>query len=371
MPEHSRIKNFFTEHLLLKLLSLVLASMTIYGVRSFTSQTEDFEVPIIVKVDEGVAVLQQDAKVAYITCRGSYEDLRRLDVKELKVVVEPRNPGITAGERIPIGPGNVKGWTRGVKVVKVTPSVVFVNFDREISKVVAVAAPETVGNPLIGRAEVTYEPRVVTIRGPESRLADKKILRTEPVDVEGAVGSFNVRVNILTEGEAVVWHIEPKDVVAHINIVTESINKEWKNVKVLALVSGRCGMELSFSPEFVNVSLHGSPQSVNSIRDGDLNVFADCSDIAKSGVYHVPVAINLPPGLNLSAAIEPAEITVTAKPGAAVPAKSETERADADAGKGGASAGLSEGEPADEKKKSEKHQIFSGVTGSERDAKAE
>lgn len=312
MPDDSRIKTFFTEHLMLKWLAFVLAAMTIYAVRSFTSQTEDFEVPITVKVGEGVAVLKQDAKIAYITCRGSHDDLRRLDVNELRVEVEPKNAGITDGERIPIGPRNVKGWTRGVRVVKVSPSVVFVNFDREIEKVVAVAAPEAVGKPLIGRAEVTYEPRMVTIRGPESRLVDKKILRTEPVDVEGAVGSFNMRVKILTEGLSGVWHIEPAEVIAHINIVTEAVNKEWENIRVLALVKSSCGVELAFAPEVVNVSLHGSPQAVDSVKESDLSIFVDCSGIVSNGEYKLPASIHLPAGVNLSAAIEPPLISVTA-----------------------------------------------------------
>lgn len=311
MPADSRIKIFFTEHLILKALALTLAAIAVYAIRSITNQTESFEVPIIVKVDKGIAVLKQDAKIAYITCRGSYDDLSRLDVKELKVVVEPKNTGIMDGERIPIGPGNVKGWTRGVRITSVSPNVVFVNFDHEIEKVVGVAAPETVGKPMLGRPEVTYEPKMVTIRGPESKLREMKILRTEPVDVEGAAGAFNMRVKILTEGQNEVWHIAPSEVTVHINIVTDTISRNWENIKVLALVDNECGSHLKISPQFVNISLHGSPQAVNLITEKDISIFVNCVGITNSDVQKVAADVHLPPGVNLSAAVDPPIISVS------------------------------------------------------------
>jgi hypothetical protein len=312
-PDLTPIKAFFTEHLVLKLLALILATMAVYAIQSITSRIEEFEIPIVVNLDKGVAILKQDAKTAYITCRGSHDDLRRLDMNELKIVIEPKNTGIAGGERIPIGPHNVKGWTRGVKIEKVRPNVVAINFDLSITKQVGVAMPETVGKPLLGNAEVTYEPKLVTIKGPQSKLIDQKILRTEPIDVEGAVGSFNIKAKILTEGQEGVWHIEPSEVTAHINIVTEAISKEWKNIKVLALVNNECGSDLSFSPEFVDVSLHGSPQAINSISENNISVFVDCVGITTYGSFKIPAAIHLPPGINLSAAIEPPILTVISR----------------------------------------------------------
>jgi hypothetical protein len=192
--------------------------------------------------------------------------------------------------------------------------MVAVNFDLEIEKVISVAVPETVGEPLLGKAEVTYEPKFVTIKGPQSKLEEQKILRTEPVNVEGATGSFNVRLKILTEGEAEVWHIEPDEVTAHINIVTEAVSKEWKHVKVLALLNSEYDGQIEFSPEFVDVSLHGSPQTINSISEDDISVFADCAEITTHGSHKIRASIHLPPGISLSAAIEPPVVTAISKP---------------------------------------------------------
>jgi hypothetical protein len=310
----NRIKQFFTEHMVLKVMALILATLVIYTTRNITSRTEDFEIPIVVDVDEGVAILQQDVKTAYITCRGSHDDLRRLDLKDLKVVVEPKSTGIAGGERIPIGTHNVKGWTRGVKIIKVRPHTVFVNYDLEVEKSIGVAMPETVGKPLLGKAEVTYDPKIVTIKGPRSKLESLKILRTEPIDVEGAVGSFNMKLKILDEERSGVWHIEPAEVTAHINIVTKSISKSWKNIKVLALVDNNCSKNLEFSPELVDVSLHGSPQAINSIAKSEISIFVNCSDIKTVGIHKITAEIHIPQGLNISAAIDPPIINVTRRP---------------------------------------------------------
>jgi len=307
----NHIKQFFIQHFVLKLLALVLATITVYAIQSITNQLDEFEVPIVIEVDDGIAILKQNAKTAYITCRGSIDDLRRLNVKELKIIVESKTTGVVGSERFPIGPRNVSGWTRGVKITKVRPDIVSVDFDREIEKQLAVAKPETVGSPLLGKAEITYEPKLVTIKGPKNKLIDQKILRTEPINIEGISASFDTKLQILTEGQSSVCHIEPSEVTAHVNIVTESISKEWENIKVLAMVDSKCGKSITFSPESVAVSLRGSPQTVNSISKNDISIFVDCISISKPGTHKIPAALHLPPGINLSAAIAPPIINVT------------------------------------------------------------
>jgi len=316
----ARVKALFVENRGMKLLALLLATMAVYAIQRNTNRFDEFEVPIVVKVDKWIAILTQDAKTAVITCRGSTDDLRRLDVRQLKVVVSPKASGVAGGERIPIGPRNVEGWTRGVQIVKIRPDIITVNFDRAIEKRVGVAKPETVGKPLLGRAEVDYEPKLVTIRGPKSKLADRKILRTEPIDVAGAVDSFTKQVKILSEGEAGVWEVEPAEVTVHISIVTEAVRKEWKNLKVMAMVDTECGRNIVFSPDTVDVSLLGSPQAVNRITDTDISVFVDCVGILTTGIQTIAASVHLPPGVNLSAAIEPPMLRVTASLPAPPPA---------------------------------------------------
>lgn len=312
-PDFPRFKTLFTENWSLKLLALLLAVLTIYAIQRIINQLDEFEVPIVVKVDKEIAILKQDAKTAYITCRGSIDDLRRLDVSQLRIVVKPKIAGSAGGERVPIGPRNVEGWTRGVKIVKVRPDIVSVEFDRAVEKQVGVATPEIVGEPLVGKAEVDFEPKIVTVRGPRSKLAERKILRTEPVNVEGAVDAFTTRVNILSDGESDVWEVEPSEITVHVNIVTEALSKEWKNRPVRAMVNTDSGRAYTFTPATVDVSLLGSPQAVDRIKAEDISVFVDCINLVSTGLHRTPVAVHLPAGGNLSAAVEPPLISVRVK----------------------------------------------------------
>ncbi len=300
----------FLVNRVMKLSAIILAVITVYSIQHITNQLDEFEVPIIVKVDKGVAVLRQDAKTAYITCRGSIDDLRRLDVRQLRVVISPKATGTAGGEQVPIGPRNVEGWSRGVQIVKVRPGVVSVEFDRAIEKQVGVAKPEIAGKPLLGKAEIDYDPKIVTIRGPRSKLKDLKILRTEPVDVNDAVDAFDKRVKIITQDDSGVWEVEPSEIIAHVNIVTEAISKEWKNMKVLAMVENQSSLNISFSPPLVDVSLLGSPQAVNRVKESDISVFVDCAEITEPGVHRVAASVHLAQGGNVSAAVEPPVVEV-------------------------------------------------------------
>ncbi len=298
------------ENWMLKLLALFLAALTVLGVRQITNHAEEFAVPIVIKVEAGAAILNQDARTAYITCRGSDDDLRRVDERQLRAVVRPALGGYAGSERVPIGPKNIEGWLRGVQVVRVRPDVVTVSFDREVANDVAVARPELVGTPMIGRAEVDHEPKTVTLSGPRMKLADKKIVRTEPINVEGAVESFTTQVKVLVEAEEGIYRVEPATVSARVTIVTESVNREWTNVQVRALMALGSDAAVEILPPTVNVSLHGSVEKVQSVADGALRVFVDCAGLETGREMRMPVHVNLPPGVDVSAAADPQTVKV-------------------------------------------------------------
>ncbi len=303
---------FLTENRMLKLLALALATVSIYAIQRITNQLDEFEIPIVVQVEKGVAVLRQDTRTAYITCRGSFDDLKRLDTSQLRMVVAPRVSGIAGTEQVPIGPRNVSGPLRGVNIIKVRPGIVNLTFDREIEKHVNVARPELAGRPLLGRAEVDYEPKIVSVRGPQQHLAELKILRTGPIDIDGAVDSSTHRLRILTDTEAGVWEVKPAEIIARVSIVTEAISKEWKAVPVLALQRARADLTYNVEPPLVDFSALGSPQAVNRITLDDIRIFADCTGITTPGQYFVPAAVYLDEGVDVSTAVNPPLITVTA-----------------------------------------------------------
>jgi len=309
--KRERLATFLNENRLLKLLALALATASIYAIQRITNQQEEFEIPIAVQMEKGIAVLRQDARTAYITCRGSLDDLKRLDPAQLRLIATPRVSGIAGTAQVPIGPKNVSGPLRGVSIIRVRPGIVNLTFDREIVKNVGIAKPELAGKPLLGRAEVDYEPKIASVRGPKTQLTDLKILRTGPIDVDGAVDSFTQRLRILTDTESGVWAVEPAEIAVRVSIVTEAISREWKSLPVLALRETGTSLQFGFTPPRVDLSVLGSPQAVNRIEPNDIRIFVDCLGIMQPGTYTVPARVHLHDGVEVSTAVNPPMITVT------------------------------------------------------------
>ncbi len=307
------VKAFFTENRVLKILALMLAVASIYAIQRITNQLDEFEIPIVVQVESGVAVLRQDARTAYITCRGSFDDLKRLDPAQLRMVLAPKGIGIAGTQQVPIGPRNVTGTMRGVNVIKVRPGIVNLTFDREIERKISIARPEVAGRPLLGKAEVDYEPKIASVRGPEQQLSDLKILRTGPIDVDGAVDSFSRNLRILTDAESGVWEVKPAEITARVSIVTEATSKEWKDLPVLALRETGTALEMHVSPPRVDFSVLGSPQAVNRIEPADIRIFVDCTGITQPGTYTLPAAVHLHEGVDVSTAVNPPVINVSVR----------------------------------------------------------
>jgi len=300
------------ENLPVKILAVSLAAISIYSIQRITNQTDEFEVPIQIDVAPGMAILRQDARFAYITCRGSLEDLRRLDQSQLRLIVRSGTTGVAGTEQIPIGLRNVSGVPRSITATKVRPNLLTLTLDREIEKQVSVARPELVGRPVIGRAEVDFSPKIVTIRGPQQLLADIKIMQTPPIDVENATVSFSRELPILSDDEMGVWEMVPATISARVNIVTEAINREFTDLPIMILRNPETDLVFKPTPPTVSVNLLGSPQAVNQIQPEDIRVFIDCTTIREPGPYELTASAHFARSTDVSSAVNPPLITVSA-----------------------------------------------------------
>ncbi len=311
MKLHEPLQNLMRKNVGLKLLAITLAVVSILSIQQITNRKEEFEVAIQVEVPEGVAVLQKDAQVAYVTCRGSRDDLRRMDAEQLELTVQPRATGTFGREQVPIGPRNVSGAPRTVSVVSVRPGVLHLTLDREIEKEVNVAKPEVVGKPVIGRAEIEFTPQRVTVRGPQQIMDEIKILRTAPIDVEDASVSFTREVPIVKEDDSALWDITPPQITARVNIVTEAINREWEGIPIMILRNPDAELFFAPEPDTVNLNILGSARVVNRIKLEDIRIFIDCTTIKEAGTYTIPAISQIAGGGDLSTAVTPTTIAVS------------------------------------------------------------
>lgn len=310
----SALKRLLTHNAELKILAIVLAVMSFYAIRRATSSEKTYEIPLEVRVaeDSQVAVLDAPSTVS-VMVRGSHEDLLRLDATQLRAVVYPKASDPSGSEVLGIAPKNIEG-ARSVRVVQIDPAVVTVNFDTEVALTFSVARPEVRGTPLVGKAEIEYEPKTVLVRGPKKRLQGKSVVKTKWIDVEGRGQSFSQRVEVLPPENTRVSAITPSEVTVKVNIAWETISREWSNVVVNAVMPAGTIRPMLFEPATVDVSLHGRPELIKGLADNMVRAIVHCPTSPPAVGITLPVCLHLPVGMDVTVTLRPDTVNVVASP---------------------------------------------------------
>ena len=305
MSRPARIRKAIVNNWRLKAIAAVLAVAAYYAIRGATSYEVVYEAPVVVRVDDpGVALLDQDPKSVQVTFRGSQEDLRRIDQKQLRVVIRPRATGPAGSERIAFTPRDVEG-AAGARVERIVPATVALFFDRQEEKEVSVEAPMTVGTPLVGHVELDYSPKTVKITGPRQRLKEQDKLTTEPVDVDGRIASFTRQVKVLPPSNTWLAKIQPSEIRVDVRIVTESLDKTLDRVPVLVLSDPLAeARRVKPEPAVVKMTLSGRADAVEKAAAGAIAAYVDVRGLA-SGRYELPIRPLLPAVSEVRCDIEP------------------------------------------------------------------
>ena len=308
-----RLKNIFLHNWSLKVLALILAFLTFYGIRSVTSDKVVYDLPLRIDAGEWIAMHDQQKSVS-VTFRGSDSDLKKLDPNRMEVLVSTRVDQNGSTRRIMIGTRDVYHRAGpGVRAVNIVPESVQVSFDRRIEKIVPVAPPVVTGRPLIGKAEVDYYPREVKLRGPSRSLAGKKIVEVERIDIEGCKASFSKQVAVFCPGEIGKYEIEPSEINIEVNIVTESASRQLEKKKIMAIVEQNGSYDVVCEPDVVSVFLYGSEKVLDGVQPDMVKVFVDCTSLDVSKSHRLPVNVHLPAGMNATATADPGKVKVIFK----------------------------------------------------------
>lgn len=195
------LKNILTENLPIKIISITLAVFLWFFV-TFKGQTEtSFEVPLEFKnTPSDMEVLKQNVKKISVSISARERLLREISQNEVRVIVDLSNAKL--GENsIPITKSSVK-FPRGIDILRIEPSVVKVYLDKKEQKNVLVKAI-IVGNPQKGFivSSVEINPSSINIEGAKKELDRIRIIKTEPIDVEGIKDNLTINAKIDPEGK--------------------------------------------------------------------------------------------------------------------------------------------------------------------------
>lgn len=197
-------RRLFTENGGLKLVSLILAVSLWFFVTSKGKVEVSMTVPIeLQNIPAGMTVVGDVLRYLEVRLQAQERILR--DITAGKKVVCVLNLGMTrTGENIlRISPDDIRRPS-GVSVTHLSPYEIRVRLEPLIKKTLRLA-PVLHGAAAAGYrvVEAVPSPPRVTAEGPASVMRQLSVLRTMPLDVQGATGTLTLEPRIDTEGKPV------------------------------------------------------------------------------------------------------------------------------------------------------------------------
>ena len=291
-------KTLKTEKWLL-LLCFVLGFLSWQGIRkNIGFEVSVSNVSIDVDVPEGWAVWEKSVHHVNVLFRGSREDIRYLNSGQLSIVVPLTEP--SAGDEIHIKllEKHLQNPT-GAKVVRFSPSEIFVKLDRENERLLPVKA--TINGSLPDGIEIdkiVCTPASIRVSGAEQVLDEMQNIHTEPIKLDGRQTSFKERVQVALP-QAGRIRVDPDWVSVDFSLAQHTSTQEFENIPVRILSTPGEPRQMTLQPQTITITVQGQERRIKQMQTADVFAYVDCADLTASTGYDLPVIAHLPSGLKL------------------------------------------------------------------------
>lgn len=282
----------------LLLLCFIMAFLAWQGIRkNIGFEVSVSNISVDVDLPEGWAVWEKSIHHVNILFRGSREDIRYLNSSQLRVVVPLSNP--TAGEEIHIR--LVEKYLQnptGAKVVRFSPSDIFIRLDRESESSLPVKAATKGALPEGVEVErIVCTPASVRVSGATQILNEMDNIHTEPIGLDGRQASFKESVPIALPQIGRI-RVDPDWVSVDVILEQHTGMQEFEGIPVRILCESGEKRSMELQPKTVNVSVKGQQQRLEQMRDTDIFAYVNCTELTESTAYQLPVTVKLPPGVS-------------------------------------------------------------------------
>jgi YbbR domain-containing protein len=277
------------ENLPLKLMSLVLAVLLWFVISGEKTSEMGLSVPLeLQNFPTDLEITGDPANSVEVRLRAAPGIIHRLGPGEVSAQLDLA--GATEGERIIHLSEDSIRVPFGVKVVKVNPAILTLNFEKTIQKVVPVR-PRILGRPAHGYevGAVTSTPPEARMAGPRSRVQEVESAFTEPVSVDGASLTVQKTANIGLEDPLLRIQGDPR-VRVSVEIRPVQDRRTFEGV----VVSIRGGTAQS-TPPTVRVVVVGPASALKAMSAASLRAVVEASPIDPT--KPVPVLVTLEPRL--------------------------------------------------------------------------
>lgn len=289
-----------------KLLSLIIAVLTYFSIRSEISHVRIITIPVDAEIDVGTtgAVVEMvEPRSVQVTLRGSYSEVNQLSVANVRCVVRPkqRKGDLLDSVAVKIKPSNLLG-VRGLRVAKIDPNPVVVRFDVPMTLRLPVASPTLTGKAR-GRVKLEYQQTNAVVKGSRRWLspldAETVQIGTETIDVDGRSQSFNANVRLIPPGGALNAVVDPPEILVNVLIVSEKKTAKIERVPIVVVQPVQAAHRWRAEPETVDVEVTGRSEVVDGITFGEIIASVSGADVpvSSSVTNEVKVTLHIRQGL--------------------------------------------------------------------------
>lgn len=202
----------------LRLLALAIA-IALWFALSFEKREARSEKVVEASVSyirpEGLVILDPVQRVE-VMLSGPIDLVNRVSTGDVGVQIDMR--GMPAGTaKVDLVAENVVNLPQGLLVERIRPSMLELTLDPQVTRTLAVE-PQFVGEPAAGAimGDVSLDPPVVAVTGPQSQLSGLEAVQTAPIDLDGHAISFEESAAVVLPDILSVREIEPPRVLVRI-----------------------------------------------------------------------------------------------------------------------------------------------------------
>lgn len=281
----------------LKLLSVLAACAVWLFVNAGERATEgSFQVPIE-KSNQPADLIDVSPRVDFADLRvsGPRTLLSRIHRDRLRMGLDLS--GVRPGPVIFRLQTDALNLPRGVKVVRLTPSEVTLQFARVQRKTVPVHVALTGKPPRALRvANVRVTPETLGVVGPADEVERIKMVETLPIDLaEAGIKGIVRDVNLETPREYVSFSAG----IVHVQVELEE-PEETRVLKAVPVVVRNSRHRTTITPPTVEFSVRGPRSAVEALELSHGAVYIDAGD-REPGDYRIAPSVDLPPDVELAA----------------------------------------------------------------------
>jgi len=219
MPD--KFKNFFSENLGVKLVSLVLAYILWFFVVGEKEEEVGFMVvPLYKGLPENMVMIETSPAAIGVRVKGPKTFVHNVNASDIQAEIDLSK--VAGGTNsVTVNADDISA-PRGVKVVRVTPGSVTVEMEELVTAVLPINVK------LSGKlpegytiSEVNVTPKVARIRGVRGKVEKLQGIDTAPVNIEGLTAPVSVMSRLVADKKDIST-IDPQEVEVKIEVSKQS-----------------------------------------------------------------------------------------------------------------------------------------------------